>query len=620
MLKQLIIIIMIFICGNESRVVKRHKPVYGHNINEKHTNKNNQVQPCVFEFNSSLISQGEVFSPNYPNPYPNNLNCRYEFYGKENERVIIYVDEFDLEPPQSSSQNGLDLIDMVETVTRANSASSTKNFLFQSSNEISFGSQPIEYSSSNRQCFYDFLDVFSVDGQGRTYWQSRHCGKQIDSKLVSTSPFLFLVFQTDRMLNFKGFKLRFHFSYLNILPFITQKICGESELQGNGSKIESPFYPMAFPVNTECAWTITVPKNQQILIKFIDVNFNQPCKQTSIQIWDGYVSNINKPDKLVCEKLAYYNRGVLQFKSKTNRIVIRFLGSRESSIEKATDSLFSSTPVNLQKTNRRNFQNGFLLSWTAVQITNNCMEFQCKGGEYCIDSKSFLCQKTESFCISKNLVCDGILNCDIGDESDEAHCELKYLKSKLYLSITIITSVTFALLTFVCLIIHIINKKRQNRINKSEANNEEDEQTKINLVMPTPMFPNITNDEYEQKPNENYLASNALDDQSVEFIQSRRFKCKNNSFKNSKQDIETKETLANISQSGLDNPNWSKKTRKFEIRPKATNSICNSERKDSQLNELNQDEQLHHLLSEDEKFATLRRNSYTKAIFLEDEI
>ena len=75
---------------------------------------------CVFEYSSTLISQGEVYSPNYPNSYPNNLNCRYEFYARDNERVIIQVDDFELEPAQTTNIQDIHFMDFIETITRPN--------------------------------------------------------------------------------------------------------------------------------------------------------------------------------------------------------------------------------------------------------------------------------------------------------------------------------------------------------------------------------------------------------------------------------------------------------------------------------------------------------------------
>ena len=153
-------------------------------------------QPCVFEYNSHFLSQGEVYSPNYPNPYPNNLDCRYEFYAKDNERVIIQIEDFQLEPAQNTAMHEINFMDLIETNTRS---TPTKYPITTTTEENT-------ESRSKRQCFYDFLDVSTSDGQGRLYWRSRHCGNQIDKQIVSTTPTLVLVFQTDRMLSYRGFK------------------------------------------------------------------------------------------------------------------------------------------------------------------------------------------------------------------------------------------------------------------------------------------------------------------------------------------------------------------------------------------------------------------------------
>ncbi len=43
---------------------------------ENASRKVNPIIPCVYVFNSSIASTGEFVSPNYPNLYPHNVNCR----------------------------------------------------------------------------------------------------------------------------------------------------------------------------------------------------------------------------------------------------------------------------------------------------------------------------------------------------------------------------------------------------------------------------------------------------------------------------------------------------------------------------------------------------------------
>ena len=494
-----------------------------------------QQQPCVFEYNSTLISQGEVYTPNYPRPYPNNLNCRYEFYARDNERVIIQVDDFQLEPPQTTSLEDVSFLDFVDTNTRSHQQQQPTTTTVKSSARPERGatnnnnltdaellSRQMEQSFSNKQCFYDFLDVFTTDGQGRVYWRSRHCGSSIDPKIVSTSPTLILVLQTDRMLNFRGFKFRFHFSYLNILPLVTEPVCGPSEMAGKGGLLNSPNYPYSFPPNIDCAWTITVEKHERILIKFLDINLNQPCQQSHVSIWDGYVSDVNKPDLTVCEKLRYYHKGIQQYITKTNRLVLKFAGNKNtrqyapqaqatqkekrdlSDDEKmgGNGSSLSSVAKGgkqvMSQSRNTPIRNGFKLSWTAVYLDDNCPEFKCKGGEYCIDSKNFLCQETYKYCISNTLVCDGISNCDTGDESDELHCKLTFIQSRLYLFVGLVGAGVAFLSLVVCFIVNKTNKRRMAE-HAIEMAADEESKEKLRerplMMMPMPTF--VDDDDYE---------------------------------------------------------------------------------------------------------------------------
>ena len=107
---------------------------------------------------------------------------------------------------------------------------------------------------------------------------------------------------------------------------------------------------------------------------------------------------------------------------------------------------------------------GFLLSWTGIHLTDNCGPgtFQCKGGEYCIDSKKVLCQTTFKYCISNRLVCDGVSNCDLGDESDERFCNLKFLTMphQLFLIIGCAGILFIFLMIAITFVLYKYNKKR----------------------------------------------------------------------------------------------------------------------------------------------------------------
>ena len=63
---------------------------------------------------------------------------------------------------------------------------------------------------------------------------------------------------------------------------------------------------------------------------------------------------------------------------------------------------------------------GFRAVWTEV-----------KSGYDCDEASHFRCANN-SFCIAKQLECDGNLNCGVHDDSDEAHCNY----GRLFLSFT----------------------------------------------------------------------------------------------------------------------------------------------------------------------------------------
>jgi CUB domain len=51
---------------------------------------------CDQTFDSEDRKSGVFASPDYPNPYPANKECRYSFEGHEKERVQIAFIDFDL--------------------------------------------------------------------------------------------------------------------------------------------------------------------------------------------------------------------------------------------------------------------------------------------------------------------------------------------------------------------------------------------------------------------------------------------------------------------------------------------------------------------------------------------
>ncbi len=104
---------------------------------------------------------------------------------------------------------------------------------------------------------------------------------------------------------------------------------------------------------------------------------------------------------------------------------------------------------------------GFQFIWTAVTLTEDCDQFQCEGGDFCIDENKMLCQPTNRYCISNSLVCDGVLNCDLGDHSDEKQCELNFIKSQKFILILSVCILICLFLIFICITIQKIKSQRR---------------------------------------------------------------------------------------------------------------------------------------------------------------
>lgn len=118
-----------------------------------------------------------------------------------------------------------------------------------------------------------------------------------------------------------------------------------------------------------------------------------------------------------------------------------------------------SQAISTTKIHNPRIKNGFFATWNGIRLADDCQDdFKCKGGEYCIDSKNFLCQQTYRYCISKSLLCDGILNCDTGDESDEKNCELAFLESRIFIMIAVIGPAIFIFISAIFYFIHKMNK------------------------------------------------------------------------------------------------------------------------------------------------------------------
>lgn len=108
--------------------------------------------------------------------------------------------------------------------------------------------------------------------------------------------------------------------------------------------------------------------------------------------------------------------------SRRNRLLVRLTTGNLTSVK----SLGSRSPV---------IPFGFRLIWTAVdfQTEQNCLaqgKIVCRDSQYCFNFRRFSsisCDSTLLFCLDSSLGCDGVMNCEDGDASDELSCQVPFL-------------------------------------------------------------------------------------------------------------------------------------------------------------------------------------------------
>ena len=267
----------------------------------------------------------------------------------------------------------------------------------------------------------------------------------------------------------------------------------------------------------------------------------------------------------------------------------------------------------------------------------------------------------------------------MGDESDEKHCELSFLHSRLYLSLSIICAVVFVVITVTCVIVHNINAKRLAAKHKIEAGGgSEEESSKMkqshsgnHMPMPTYVDPSFLNEKKKSlKENDEVFKieyrglsrslskdSNrgaqranptSTDELNEKIIRKPNSKRKDSiekyatTYKSFYDSPEEPPLLSNTNENSrrASTPTYSSSagslSSPLEISDSKSNVISHIvnenpilQNKQSELSvkkppELNQsvkkkiNSQISHLLIEDDPSTSLRRNSYTKAIFFDN--
>lgn len=99
---------------------------------------------CHFSYFSSSEKSGDFNSPRHPSNYPSNSYCVYEFFCDPEERIKIVFNHFKLSDSSLTTEPGY-----------------------------------------NDRCKHDWLEIFTIDIQGREQFYGRFCGSTAPGPIIT---------------------------------------------------------------------------------------------------------------------------------------------------------------------------------------------------------------------------------------------------------------------------------------------------------------------------------------------------------------------------------------------------------------------------------------------------
>ncbi|XP_036393922.1 suppressor of tumorigenicity 14 protein homolog [Megalops cyprinoides] len=278
--------------------------------------RNPRAKECFFllEANDKIQT---IESPNFPENYPPKTRCQWQIRAPEHTAIFVKFPFFHVED----------------------------------------------------DCSNDFVYIYDSLSPDESQAITKKCGQRPPTnplELVSSSNIMLINLISDSEIQRPGFKGEY-----SVIPITTAKSCGGVLTNLTGT-LSSPHYPSFYPPALDCKWTIEVPENMKIRVKFSMFRMKEPGVDT-LSCHKDYV--------MLMKQKYCGERTMLAVTSDTNKMEITF-----HSDESYTDK-------------------GFMAEYSAYDPKNPCPnQFACASG----------------ICISKDLQCDGWNDC--GDMSDERKC------------------------------------------------------------------------------------------------------------------------------------------------------------------------------------------------------
>ncbi|XP_072168842.1 low-density lipoprotein receptor-related protein 12-like [Diadema setosum] len=367
--------------------------------------------------------EGQISSPNFPDFYPNDINCKWHIYHESNEIITISFTSFDIEG-QDGAGCTADVLTITDKHSQAYCGSSLPTPYISSLSEnkrlrISFESD----SSNTRKGFQltYFKGVFpaeSCDAETQFFCQNKkciprkwlcngqdECGDRSDESVMvcpqepSQSPATGSTTVPHCPSHTMYCLDRTH----HPLCLPEDKKCDGSQdcLSGKDEHdcetvcdhqlindigfFTSPNFPDSYPNDLECRWTIVVSEGNIVQLRFVRFDLEQGYHTDYVSVYDGSSDNAD--------------------------LIGTYYGYKSS-----TDSTSTHYPPSVIEGTRNRLHVVFITDGSAPNTGFNAT-YQTKG--HCIGEQR-LCAEDDLNCYAPDQHCDGILTCLRGE--DEMGC------------------------------------------------------------------------------------------------------------------------------------------------------------------------------------------------------
>lgn len=175
---------------------------------------------------------GNISSPNYPNPYAGERNCEYNIEAPQGKVIVLNIADLDIE--------------------------------------------------QHTNCEFDNLEIFDGFLADNATRLGRFCGKTKPGIITSTFNHLHVRFSSDSSINGRGFTANYSFVDVEcggIVKDSNEMIRAPMDVDGNG----------VYKSNAACRWLITAPKGYVIQMNFLNFELEQDstCKYDFVEIFNN---------------------------------------------------------------------------------------------------------------------------------------------------------------------------------------------------------------------------------------------------------------------------------------------------------------------------------------------